>query len=63
MYVRPSTSRIRAPRARSMNGGSPPTAPNARTGLSTPPGSTRLARANNLLDSERGARGMRGEER
>ena len=28
-----------------MNGGSPPTAPNARAGLFTPPGITRLARA------------------
>ena len=36
----------RAPSARAMNGGSPPTAPKARAGLLTPPGITRLARAN-----------------
>ena len=34
------------PSARAMNGGSPPTAPNARAGLLTPPGITRDARAN-----------------
>src|ERR1017187_9551994 len=34
-----------APLALAMNGGSPPTAPNARAGLLTPPGITRLARA------------------
>src|SRR4051794_9861045 len=33
-----------APSALAMNGGSPPTAPNARAGLFTPPGMTRLAR-------------------
>ena len=35
-----------APSALAMNGGSPPTAPNARAGLFTPPGITRLARTN-----------------
>ena len=34
------------PSARAMNGGWPPTAPNARAGLFTPPGITLLARAN-----------------
>src|SRR5438045_2656970 len=34
-----------APFARAMNGGSPPTPPNARAGLFTPPGITRLAHA------------------
>src|SRR5437868_9021470 len=33
-----------------MNGGVPPTPPNARTGESTPPGITRLARSNSSSD-------------
>ncbi len=37
MYSRPSPSMMREPWARSMMSGSPPTARNARTGLSTPP--------------------------
>ncbi len=36
----------RPPRPRSMNSGSPPTPPNARAGLFTPPGISSLARAN-----------------
>src|SRR3954453_21570601 len=44
MYWCPSMSWRYAPSARAMNGGSPPTAPNARAGLFTPPGITRLAR-------------------
>src|SRR5688572_10716913 len=46
MYSRPSTSQTRAPRARSMKRGKPPTARNARTGEFTPPGIRRTARAN-----------------
>src|SRR5215471_2435606 len=44
MYSLSSTSQIREPRPRTMYGGSPPTALNARTGESTPPGITREAR-------------------
>src|SRR5712692_5504852 len=40
MYSFPSASIRRAPSARSMTSGSPPTARNARTGLFTPPTST-----------------------
>src|SRR5262245_29252766 len=54
MNVRPSTSVSRAPCARLMNSGSAPTDRNARTGLSTPPGSRRTAFANSVFD--RGAR-------
>src|SRR5262245_35213873 len=43
MNVLPSTSTIREPDACLMNSGDAPTALNARTGLSTPPG--RMARA------------------
>src|SRR5229473_1287170 len=46
----PSTSRSRAPDARWMNRGDPPTALNALTGLSTPPGRTRTARENRRDD-------------
>src|SRR5262252_6064506 len=45
MYSSPSTDQMRAPRPRAMNGGSPPTALNARTGELTPPGITRRARS------------------
>ena len=44
MYSLPSTSQMRQPLPRSMKRGTPPTDPNARTGLLTPPGITRLAR-------------------
>src|SRR5436305_14940839 len=44
------------PSPRAMNGGSPPTAPNARAGLLTPPGISRLARANALALRGRGTR-------
>ncbi len=44
-YSVPSSSTTRAPRPRAMIGGSPPTAAKARTGLLTPPGSTRRARS------------------
>src|SRR5829696_2751377 len=50
MYSRPSTSHTRAPRARSMNRGVPPTALNARTGELTPPGISFCARANKSSD-------------
>src|SRR4051812_22023831 len=45
----PSTSSIVAPEARLMKSGAPPTAWNARTGLSTPPGSTWRARSKSFL--------------
>src|SRR6202008_2922461 len=51
MYERPSASHSRAPSPRWMNGGAPPTARNARTGLLTPPGITRLAASSRRLDS------------
>src|SRR5580693_1604405 len=41
----PSASKTCAPAARTMCGGTPGTARYARTGLSTPPGSTRSARS------------------
>src|SRR3990170_1376365 len=41
----PSTSHARAPSARSMTRGVPPTAPKARTGELTPPGKSPSARA------------------
>src|SRR5260221_6612933 len=50
MYVLPSTSSMRAPEARRMKSGEAPTALKARTGLSTPPGSTCCARANSVRD-------------
>src|SRR5580765_840480 len=50
MYSLPSTSISVAPDARSMNRGEPPTDLNARTGLSTPPGSSCVARANSFCD-------------
>jgi hypothetical protein len=43
-YSRPSSSHTRAPSARAMKRGTPPTALNARTGEVTPPGITRRAR-------------------
>src|SRR5260221_525398 len=46
----PSTSSMYAPDARRMKSGASPTALNARTGLSTPPGSTACARAKNIED-------------
>src|ERR1700677_1106918 len=45
-YWRPSTSNRYGPAPRSMNLGTPPTGPNARTGEFTPPGVTAAARAN-----------------
>src|SRR5438093_6689513 len=53
MKVLPSTSSRRAPRARAMNNGRPPTALKARTGLSTPPGRIRSAREKRFRDFER----------
>ncbi len=47
MYSRPSTSRSNAPEPELMKRGVPPTPLKARTGECTPPGATRLARANN----------------
>src|SRR5712691_11485117 len=50
MKVLPSTSTSRAPYARLMKRGDPPTDLKARTGLSTPPGRIRCARANRRRD-------------
>src|SRR5262249_42713451 len=50
MYSLPSTSHTRAPSARPMNSGSPPTERNARTGELTPPGIDFFARSNSDLD-------------
>src|SRR3954471_6791072 len=50
MYLLPSTSTSVAPAARLMNSGDPPTDLNARTGLSTPPGSSCVARAKSFFD-------------
>src|SRR5689334_23673988 len=49
-YWRPSTSNRYGPAARSMNLGTPPTGPNARTGEFTPPGVTSTARANRAAE-------------
>src|SRR4051794_34212368 len=49
-------SKRHGPSPRAMNGGSPPTAPNARAGLLTPPGISRLARANAAALRGRGTR-------
>src|SRR5882672_1499909 len=46
MYSRPSASQMRLPAPRSMNGGTPPTARNARTGEFTPPGMILRERSN-----------------
>ena len=54
-------SSIRAPRARRMNGGAPPTAEKARTGLSTPPGRIPLARAKRRAERLRPAVLIGGE--
>jgi hypothetical protein len=50
MKLFPSTSYRRAPLARLMKSGCPPTDRKARTGLLTPPGITRCAAANSFLD-------------
>jgi hypothetical protein len=50
MKVLPSMSVIRAPAARRMKCGVPPTALNARTGEFTPPGMSVFARSNSLAD-------------
>src|SRR5258708_1190051 len=50
MYLLPSTSTSVEPEARAMKSGDPPTDLNARTGLSTPPGSSCVARAKSFLD-------------
>src|SRR4051812_8498688 len=50
MYLLPSTSTSVAPDARAMKSGDPPTDLNARTGLSTPPGSRYCARAKSRCD-------------
>src|SRR5436309_614416 len=47
-------SKRNGPSPRAMNGGSPPTAPNARAGLLTPPGISRRARSNAALPRGRG---------
>src|SRR4051812_20655290 len=52
MNLLPSTSSIREPEARRMKRGLPPTALNARTGLSTPPGNISRAREKSLRDFE-----------
>jgi uncharacterized peroxidase-related enzyme len=46
MYALPSTSKMRLPLARSAMNALPPTGTAARTGESTPPASTRIARSN-----------------
>src|SRR5687768_16828108 len=46
----PSTSKMRAPDARAMKSGEPPTALKARTGEFTPPGVTRFARSKSFDD-------------
>src|SRR6185437_557859 len=46
MYSRPSSSVMRAPRPSRTNTGTPPTAPNARTGEFTPPGMSCRERSN-----------------
>src|SRR4029077_9835772 len=46
MYSRPFASQSRLPAPRSMKGGVPPTARNARTGELTPPGMTFCERSN-----------------
>src|SRR5262245_13639886 len=51
MYWLPSASTIRAPEALAMKRASPPTDPNARTGLLTPPGMRRRARSIRRCDS------------
>src|SRR3954452_9901818 len=51
MYSFSSASTICAPTPRTMMGGSPPTARNARTGESTPPGITRSARCCHLRET------------
>src|SRR3954464_8782829 len=50
MYSLPSASQRLAPLARTIMGGSPPTAPKARTGEFTPPGKSFSARALRDLD-------------
>src|SRR5215813_6617749 len=50
MYFLPSTSTSVAPEARAMKRGEPPTDLNARTGLSTPPGSNCCAREKSFCD-------------
>src|SRR5215472_17186602 len=50
MYLLPSTSTSVAPDARAMKSGEPPTDLNARTGLSTPPGSSCCAREKSFCD-------------
>src|SRR2546426_8366555 len=50
MYLLPSTSTSVAPVARAMKIGDPPTDLNARTGLSTPPGRSCVARAKSFFD-------------
>ena len=50
MNVLPSISVMRAPAARAMKCGEPPTALKARTGELTPPGRTVTARAKSFWD-------------
>src|SRR3954462_13918335 len=51
MYSLPSASKRCEPSPRTIQGGSPPTARNARTGESTPPGITFSARCCSLRES------------
>ncbi len=53
MYSLPSTSMMRDPLPRAMNGGVPPTLRKARTGELTPPGMTLRAAANRASERER----------
>src|SRR3954471_12185964 len=50
MYWLPSASQMSGPLPRTIHGGSPPTARNARTGESTPPGITFSARCCSLRE-------------
>src|SRR5882724_2798905 len=57
MYSSPSTAQIRAPSARAIKNGSPPTLRNARTGEFTPPGIRFCARAKNSEECDVTCRG------
>ena len=53
-YSRPSTSKSRDPWPEAIKRGYPPTAPNARTGLLTPPGRTAWAVSKSASDAATG---------